>query len=91
MRRIVRKAEEMKRPGYRFCPSCDGKVRWEEKICPDCRRLMVRNLRAAGKTELLENGGESYFCQQEKRRRNRILFEQMAEEPETDFATETRI
>ena len=91
MRQITRNAEEMKRPDYRLCPACDRKVGWEEKICPVCGRLMVRNLRAAEKKELLETDGEPYFCWQKRRRRNRILFEKMAEESETGLTTESRI
>lgn len=92
MRQIVRRAAEMKksvkmrRPDYKFCPFCDVKVGQEEKICPACGRLTVRNLRAAGCTELLEDGGEPYFCRQERRRKNRILFEQIAEEADTGLA-----
>lgn len=39
--------------------------------------------------ELLEGGGEPYFCNQERRKENRILFEKMTEESDPGLAVET--
>ena len=97
MRGITRRAvgknklAEMKRPGYKFCSFCDRKVDRKETICPACGRLTVRNLRAVRKMELLEDGDEPYFCSQERRKENRILFEKMTEESEPGLAVKTML
>ena len=84
-----KKLAEMKRPSYKFCSFCDRKVGRKETTCPASGRLTVRNLRAVGKLELMEGGGEPYFCSQERRKENRILFEKMTEESDPGLAVET--
>ena len=82
MKWMIRRTMDRKRPDYKLCQFCGGKAGREEKVCPCCGRLTVRNLREAGKAELLAEERQAAFCVPESHRTARILFDQVAEEPE---------
>lgn len=91
MRWIMGKETEMERPEYRFCQCCGEKVGREEKICPACKRLTVRNLKTIGTAELLAEDSETCLCVLERHQKSRIAFEQVTEEQETGCAAGTGI
>lgn len=90
MKRIMRRDAEMKRPDYKICQYCGERAGREEKICPACGRLTVRNLRAEGSAELLAEERETYLPDSEKHRGFRISFDQIAEEREDACVTGNR-
>lgn len=91
MKRVIRRTMDRKRPEYKLCQFCGGKAGREETVCPRCGRLMVRNLREAGKAELLAEEREAAFSVPENSRTARILFDQVAEEADEGYGKEIEI
>lgn len=91
MKWMIRRTMDRKRPEYKLCQCCGGKAGREETVCPYCGRLMVRNLREAGKAELLAEEREATFCAPESHRTARILFDQIAEEADEGCGKEIEI
>lgn len=76
------KNSEMLHPQIKICQFCGGEVSREERICPECGRLLVRNLRKTEWKDFIEpdTDCEDFMCMAGD---NQEAFEATYEEKET--------